>query len=102
MALNQKAVSKHGCVKLLVFGGSSWVDREPNPNEYSDKCFVLTIDPLSEKLKPGTFTLEYLPGAKLRCPDKFYANMQVRCDINHNTVTVIGHNAAHRINTGRK
>ena len=28
--------------------------------------------------------------------------MQVKCDINQNTVTLIGQKAAHRINTGRR
>ena len=93
----------HGPVNLLIFGGSKWVDREPNPDEYSDKCFLLTIDPdPASDTAPNTFSMKYLPGASLRCPDKFLSNMQVKCDINQNTVTVLGHKAAHRINTGRR
>ena len=98
---NNSRGALHGQVNLLIFGGTKWVDREPNPDEFNDQCLLLTIDPASSK-NPNTFTLQHLPGASLRCPDKFYANMQVRCDVNQNTVTVIGHNAAHRINTGRR
>ena len=72
----------HGPVSLLIFGGTKWVDREPNPDEYSDQCCLLTIDPESSSTGPNTFTLRHLPGATLRCPDKFYGNMQVRCDVN--------------------
>ena len=35
-------------------------------------------------------------------PDKFFNNMQVRRDLNRNTVTVVGRNSAHRINTGKR
>ena len=82
---------------MLVFGGSEFKAREPNSQEYSDACMLMTIAPGTQ-----TYSLKYLPGAKLRCPDKFFSNMQVQCDVNLNTITVFGKNAAHRINTGKK
>lgn len=82
---------------MLVFGGSRWKDREPNDQEYSDLCLMLSIPPEADH-----YELKYLPGAKLRVPDKFFGNMQTRVDANQNTVTVIGKRAAHRINTGRR
>ena len=82
---------------MLVFGGSQFKDREPNEHEFSDMCLMLTIASHSD-----TYQLKHLPGARLRCPDKFFANMQMHCDINKNTVTVLGNRAAHRINTGRR
>ena len=82
---------------MLVFGGSKFVEREPNDQEYNDMCLMLTVNPSN-----STYTLRHMPGAKLKCPDKFFSNMQVRCDINHNTITVIGNQSAHRINTGKR
>ena len=35
--------SEHREVKMLIFGGSKWKDREPNENEHSDRCLMLTI-----------------------------------------------------------
>ena len=54
---------------MLVFGGSKWKDREVNTGEYNDTCLLLSI-------KPNSFhyTLKHLPGAKLRCADKFFGN----------------------------
>jgi len=88
--------SNHSEINILVFGGSCFKDREPNPNETDDKCYVLTIPPTGD-----TFTLKYLPGAKLRVDDKFFGNMHTRIDANKNTVTIFGQKSAHRINTGR-
>lgn len=84
-------------IELLIFGGCRFKEKNFNQHEYTDQCFVLTIPPRS-----NTYKIKYLPGAKLRTPDKFFNNMQVRCDINKNTVTVIGQKAAHRINTGKR
>ena len=84
-------------INMLVFGGSRFCAKEPNEEEYSNACFLLTITPGEDN-----YALKYLPGATLRCPDKFFGNMQTHCDLNHNTITVIGKKAAHRINTGRK
>jgi len=52
---------------MLVFGGSKFKDREPNEHEYSDMCLVLTVPAEADR-----FTLRYLPGARLRTPDKFF------------------------------
>ena len=82
---------------MLIFGGTKFKEREPNENERSDMCFVLSVMP-----DGANYELQYLPGAKLRCPDKFFGNMQTRCDVNQNTVTVFGQQAAHRINTGKR
>lgn len=87
----------HREINLLVFGGSRFKDREPNNEEYTDMCLMLTIYADSDM-----YELKHLPGAKLQVPDKFYGNMVTRCDANSNTVTVIGQKAAHRINTGRR
>lgn len=46
---------------MLVFGGSTFKDREPNPDEFDDKCYLLTI-----RANSDTFILKHLPGAKLR------------------------------------
>ena len=89
--------AEHSQIDMLVFGGSKFKDREPNEDEFSDMTLMLTIPP-----KSSTYTLKCLPGAKMRCPDKFFSNMHVKCDLNKNTVTVIGNKAAHRINTGRR
>ena len=35
--------SEHSEVKMLIFGGSKWKDREPNENEHSDRCLLLII-----------------------------------------------------------
>lgn len=75
----------HREINLLVFGGSRFKDREPNGEEYSDICVLLTIHPDSD-----LYELKLLPGAKLHTPDKFFGNMQARCDVNQNTVTVFG------------
>ena len=45
---------------MLIFGGSKFKEREPNENEYADKCFVLSVSPQAD-----TYQLKYLPGAKL-------------------------------------
>ena len=82
---------------MLIFGGSKFKEREPNDCERSDLCLVLSIPAEADK-----YTLEYLPGARLKTADKFFSNMQTRIDANHNTVTVIGQRAVHRINTGRR
>ena len=88
----------HRQIELLVFGGTRFSTHVPNEfYEFSDRCFRLSIPPNSD-----TYELTYLPGAKLACPDKFFSNMQVRCDQNQNTVTVFGNKAAHRINTGKR
>ena len=84
-------------IEFLVFGGTRFKEREPNANEYSNRCIKLTIKPNSD-----TYELTYLPGAKLACPDKFFNNMQVKCDLNQNIVTVLGNRAVHRINTGKR
>ena len=34
----------HRPVNLLIFGGSNWIDKEPNPYEFSDQCLMLTIE----------------------------------------------------------
>ena len=88
---------KHNEIRILIFGGSKFKDREPNFQEFNDRTFVLTIPPQGDN-----FHLKYLPGAKLRCEDKFFGNMHTKIDANKNTVTIFGSNAAHRINTGRK
>ncbi len=90
-------LTEHRTIRMLVFGGTQFRDREPNDKEYTAQCFLLTIEPRS-----STYQLKILPGAKLRCADKFIYNMQTHCDINLNTVTVIGNRAAHRINTGKR
>ena len=59
--MGEKITHQHNEIRLLIFGGSVFVDREPNPNEYDDKCYLLTIPADSDK-----FTLKLLPGAKLR------------------------------------
>ena len=82
---------------MLVFGGTKFKDREPNDSEFSNTCLLLSIAPDS-----NFYTLKYLPGAKLRSADKFFNNMQTHCDMNLNTVTVVGNRAAHRINTGKR
>ena len=55
---------------MLIFGGSKFKEREPNENEYNDMCLALSISPEADK-----YELRHLPGAKLRCPDKFFGNM---------------------------
>ena len=89
--------NRHSKIEMLVFGGSKFAEREPNLDEFGDMCILLRIEPEAD-----SYELEYLPGAKLRCPDKFFGNMQTRVDSNLNTVTVIGNKAAHRINTGKR
>ena len=64
-------------IKLLVFGGARFKEREPNEDDFTDMCLMLTITSGSDM-----YELKYLPGAKLRCPDKFFGNMQARCDLN--------------------
>ena len=68
-----------------MFGGTTFKDREPNLKEFDDRCYILTIPPNSK-----TFYFKYLPGAKLRQPDKFFGNMHTRIDANKNTVTIFG------------
>ena len=94
---NSVAGCDHSEINLLIFGGSKFREREPNNDYLNDMCCKLSIRP-----KADTYSLTYLPGARLKCPDTFFSNMNVRCDINKNTVTVIGNNAVHRINTGKK
>ena len=67
----------HDTLDMLIFGGSKFKEREPNENEYTDLCLTLRIAPQGNK-----YELRYLPGAKLRCADKFFGNMQTRVDIN--------------------
>jgi len=63
---------------MLIFGGSKFSEKRGiDPGDYNDQCFKLSILPNS-----STFQLKQMPGAKLRCPDKFFNNMQVRCDVN--------------------
>ena len=52
--------SEHREIKMLIFGGSKWKDREPNENGYTDKCLMLTIPAGG---RSNTYQLEYLPGA---------------------------------------
>ena len=59
--VGERIHQRHNEIKILIFGGSKFKDREPNLNEYNDKTYVLTIPP------EGTnFHMKYLPGAKLR------------------------------------
>ena len=61
---------EHTKVDMLIFGGSRFKEREPNENEYTDMCLTLSVSPEADK-----YELKYLPGARLRCPDKFWGNM---------------------------
>lgn len=85
---------------LLVFGGSKFAEREPNPHEMTSTCLLLSIWSGADDSEEHWYELTYLPKATLRTPDKFFGNMQMRCDANHNTVTIMGRKAAHRIRTG--
>ena len=76
-AVGQFDRDSHTKIEILIFGGSKFREREPNDDEYSDMCLSLTIDPVADK-----YELKYLPGAKLRIPDKFFGNMQTRIDVN--------------------
>ena len=71
--------SEHSKIDMLVFGGSKFKDREPNENEFTDMCLMLSIPAGRQQT---TYSLKHMPGAKLRCPDKFYSNMQTQCDLN--------------------
>jgi hypothetical protein len=53
-----------------VFGGAKFKENEPNEDNFSDMCLLLTITSGTDM-----YELKYLPGAKLRCPDKFFGNM---------------------------
>ena len=73
------ANSEHRQIDMLVFGGSRFKDREPNENELTDICLMLSIPAGKHQT---TYSIKYMPGAKLRCPDKFFNNMQTQCDLN--------------------
>ena len=59
--LGERIPHKHKEIRLLIFGGTTFKDQEPNEREVDDKSFMLTIPPGA-----NTYTLKYLPGAQLR------------------------------------
>ena len=62
--------NEHRKIDLLVLGGSRFKDRDPNDFDHTNECLMLSIYP-----NRATYELKHLPGAKLRCPDKFCGNM---------------------------
>ena len=60
----------HNEIRLLIFGGNTFQNNEGNDKEFDDKTYILTITP-----GESTFKFKYLPGAKMRQPDKFFNNM---------------------------
>ena len=70
MGTSTAVSSDHTKLDMLIFGGSKFKEKEPNEDEYTDMCFALSIAPEANK-----YELKYLPGARLRCPDKFFGNM---------------------------
>ena len=70
-----------------------WQEKGDNSREVNDMCQLVTINTHDD-----TFTLQYLHNAKLRTPDRFFNNMQLKTDPdNINMISVFGRKAVHRI-----
>ena len=74
-------------VSLIVFGGINF------KNEGSRESFHLEID-----MQTLTYTLSYMPDARLRCSDQFMDNQALHVYDELNVVTMIGKRGAYKIN----
>ena len=74
-------------VSLIVFGGINF------KNEGSRETFHLEID-----MNHYTYTLSYMPEARLRCSDQFMDNQALHVYDELNVVTMLGKRGVYKIN----